>query len=100
MDHQHNFADSDWPFSCPINTRAFVTVKVLDGAQPIRLVSLESDGDWCVTCDTPADVSEYRLACLGCMFEMDSSIGAAAELAPGWLLVRDAVDSPWVKEKF
>ncbi len=45
-EHRHSFADSEWPFSDPINTAAFTTVRVVRDGYPVLLVTHDEEGDW------------------------------------------------------
>ena len=72
------------------------TVNVLDGSLPIMLVAHDSDdGMWQVLCGTTNDPDDGCIACLGCLFERDRSIGALADLPLGWYAWREGPGKPW-----
>jgi hypothetical protein len=82
-EHRHSFVDSEWPFSDPINTAAFTTVRVVRDGYPVLLVSHDEEGDWQMLCGTTNDTADALVVCLGCAYQRDRSIGELADLPPG-----------------
>lgn len=97
--HRHEFASRDWPFDDPMNAGALTSVHVVEGTLPICVVTHDADGTWQVLCGTTNDSGDGRLACLGCLFERDPSIGVLADLPRGWRAWRESVDDPWHRER-
>jgi hypothetical protein len=94
--HQHNFPLEAWPFADAVDFGAVTTRYVLDGDLPILVVSHETDGAWQVLCGEPKKpVADARVACLGCLYELDSSIGSVSDLPRGWIAWRVAPGAPW-----
>ena len=94
--HDHAFSTSEWPFDEPTNVAAYTTRHVLEGRLPILLVTHdEDDGAWQVLCGTTNDDDDGRIACLGCLYTLDRSIGELADLPLGWRAWRDSPASPW-----
>jgi hypothetical protein len=90
MSHTHKFASAEWPFAEEPNVVAVTTVHVLESQLPIVLVTHDADdGMWQMLCATTNDPEDGRVACLGCMFESDPSIGELADLPLGWRATRD-----------
>jgi hypothetical protein len=96
--HKHEFDQSDWPFTDPVNTSAITTVPVARENHPILLVTHDEDGYWQVLCGTTNDPKEGLIICLGCAFQKDRSIGQLADLPLGWRAWRKSVDHPWERE--
>jgi len=97
--HHHGFAKWEWPFSDPDNSVAFSTVRVFRENFPILLVSHDEDGDWQFLCGTTLDKKHIFVACLGCVFERDRTIGELADLPIGWTATRDYIGAPWHREQ-
>lgn len=93
--HDHQFDDSEWPFSDPTNTTSFTTRQVLIDGLPILLVSHDDDGDWQFLCDTTTDTADLKVICLGCAFQRDRSVGELADLPLGWIADRKSIHDPW-----
>ena len=93
--HAHDFLD--WPFAQPIETAVFTTAPVMEGREPIRLVTRDSDGDWQFLCDTTLEDADCRLVCLGCALERDASLRDVADLPLGWYATRDRPGAAWVR---
>ena len=96
MTHSHDF--ETWPFTDPTNTTAYTTVLVLKKQHPILLVTHDEDGDWQVLCGTTNSSDDGRVACLGCLFLLDPTIGVLADLPPGWRAWRETVADSWHRE--
>ena len=94
--HEHAFSPDEWPFTDPTNVAAITTRHVLEGRLPILLVTHDlDDSAWQVLCGTTNDPDDGRVACLGCLYARDRSIGALADLPLGWRAWRDSSSSPW-----
>ena len=88
----------DWPFQHPENSLAITMRQVLEGAEPILLVSYDdADGVWQFIGTSDACVTDGRVVCLLDVFRLDPTIAQVADLAPGWQAVREAVGSEWTR---
>jgi hypothetical protein len=96
--HSHNFAEDEWPFSVPTNALAISTVRVVCEGHPVLRVSHDKDGIWQVLCNTTTEFDHCKVACLGCCYQLDSSIGEFADLPLGWGAWRRSVRDPWIRE--
>ena len=97
--HGHGFSDQEWPFADSPNAATITTVRVIEDAFPILLVSHDDDGDWQVLCGTTNESGDGRILCLGCAFDRDRSIGQLADLPLGWRAWRKAPGSAWQRER-
>jgi hypothetical protein len=95
--HPHNFSAAEWPFEDPTNVAAISTRPVVEEGHAILLVSHDADGYWQVLCGTTNDTADGRVVCLGCLFELDPTIGELADLPRGWRAWRDSVTTPWLR---
>jgi hypothetical protein len=98
--HSHSFGANAWPFDDPADVTALTTVHVLEGRLPVLLITHdEDDGMWQVLCGTTNDPKDGCIVCLGCLYEKDPTIGDVADLPRGWMAWRDALASPWQRER-
>jgi hypothetical protein len=97
--HQHDFPESEWPFSDPLNVVAISTVQVFRQGLPIRRVSHDRDGVWQVLCGTTIDVDDAIVVSLGCAYQRDKTIGELADLPRGRTAWRDHVGGLWEREE-
>jgi len=90
----HNL--TDWPFDQPRNCGTLTTRQVLDGSEPILLVSHdEDDHGWQFIGASDATVANGKIVCLEEMARLDPTILEVADLDPGWQALRDFVGDPW-----
>ena len=88
--------EPDWPFDDPPNVTTITTVKVLDEAHPILLVTHdEDDGMWQFLCGTTNEPKDGRVVGLDCIYERDPSIAKLADLPLGWRAWRTTATSAW-----
>ncbi len=98
--HHHDFGATPWPFAEPVDVAAFTTRFVLDRTLPILLVTHDDDdGAWQILCGTTDDPEDGRIACLGCLLQLDPTIASIADLPAGWSASRKTSDSPWVRHR-
>jgi hypothetical protein len=96
--HEHRFKPDEWPFDDPINVAAFTTVGVLDQDLPVLLVTHDDeDAAWQVLCGTTNRTGDCRVVCLGCLFDLDTSIGELHDLPYGWRAERASREAPWIR---
>ena len=93
--HSHDFSDSEWPFAVAVNTTAFTTKRVVYDNYPVLLVTHDDDGSWQILCATTNAMEDCVIACLGCTFQHNRSIGELADLPLGWQAWRESEDAPW-----
>lgn len=92
--------DDDWPFDDPPNVTTIITVKVLNENYPILLVTHDGDdGTWQCLCGTTNDPKDGRVVGLGCMYELDPTIGELANLPHGWKAWRKSPKSKWKRKE-
>ena len=72
----------------------------MEGLEPVREVFHDHDGDWQFLCGTTLGTADLKLVCLGCMVEIDPTIGELAEMPPGWCATRISVGAEWIQEPF
>lgn len=88
--------NDDWPFDQPRNCTTITMRQVLDGLEPILLVSHDiEDHCWQFIGTTDANVADGRVVCLEHMADLDPTVLEVADLPPGWQAVRDEVGEPW-----
>ena len=91
-------ADS-WPFDQPRDCAVFVTREVLDRAEPILLVTHDSDDcGWQFIGSSRGTVESGRIIGLGEAVQLDPSVLQLADLPVGWHAFRESVRSPWKRE--
>lgn len=89
-----------WPFDQPPNCATLTMRQVLEGAEPILLVShTADDGGWQFTGHTDASVADARVVGLREMVELDPSILQVADLPLGWQAVRRGPGYPWQRRR-
>jgi hypothetical protein len=94
--HVHDFG-TGWPFDDAENTAIISCRHVLDGSPVLLATHDEDDGGWQLLCGQPHEVSDGRIACLGCIVARDPSLVELADLGLGWYAERDAPDAPWMR---
>jgi hypothetical protein len=99
QEHSHNFLPNAWPFADAVNTTAFASVQVLDGA-PILLVFRDHDGEWQFLHGPATEQDECCLICLGCAYDRDRGVGILAGLEPGWMASRSSPTDSWNCEPY
>lgn len=85
-----------WPFDQPRNCATFTMRQVLDGSEPILLVSHDAeDHGWQFIGSSDASMRDAKLVCLEEIVRVDSTVIEVADLPPGWQAIRSAVGEPW-----
>jgi hypothetical protein len=94
-----NTKDS-WPFDQPRNCATFTMRQVLEGSEPILLVSHDADDHgWQFIGTSDASMPDGRLVCLESIVDLDPTVVEVADLPPAWQAVREAVGSPWCRRE-
>lgn len=74
--------------------------QVLDGSEPILLVSHdEDDHAWQFIGTSDASVEDAKLVCLEDIVRLDPTVLEVADLPPGWQASRDQVGGEWARHK-
>jgi hypothetical protein len=85
-----------WPFDQPRNCATITMRQVLDGSEPILLVSHDADDHaWQFIGTTDASVPDGRVVCLEEMVRLDPTVLEVADLPPGWQAIRDKAGGHW-----
>jgi hypothetical protein len=89
-------ATDNWPFDQPRNCSTLTMRQILDGSEPILLVSHDADDHgWQFIGISDASVADGRLVCLEEIVRLDPTVLEVADLPPGWQAVRDEVGGQW-----
>ena len=90
--------DSEWPFDQPRNCATLTMRQILEGTEPILLVSHdEDDHGWQFIGTSDASVKDGRLVCLETIVRIDPTVLEVADLPPGWQAVRNSPGEKWVR---
>ena len=88
----------DWPFDQPRNCATITTRQILDGLEPIVLVSHdEDDHGWQFLGESGAVMADARVVTLEAIVELDPTVLGVADLEPGWQASRTSVGRPWTR---
>jgi len=88
-----------WPFQDPPSAQVFADATILRERQPIHFLSHDQEGVWRFH-DLDASYESVLAALpvnLSVVLELDPSLRAVADLAPGWVAFRLAVGDEWVR---
>jgi hypothetical protein len=89
-----------WPFDQPRNCATFTMRQVLDGSEPILLVSHDlDDHGWQFIGSSDASVKDAKLVCLEYIVRLDPTVLEVADLPPGWQAIRDGVGAAWTRRE-
>lgn len=96
----NDYPDPRWPFHQPRNCATFTMRQVLDGSEPILLVSHDAeDHGWQFIGTSDATVADARIVGLEEMVRLDPTVLEVADLPPGWEATREARGEPWSRHK-
>lgn len=84
-DHEHVYEATD----------VVVSVWVLRGLEPVRMVIHHSDGDWSVLCGTVDTADDLEAMPLSWLSRRRDIGRYASRLAPGRMVTRDGVLDAW-----
>ena len=85
-----------WPFDQPRNCATFTMRQVMDGSEPILLVSHdEDDHSWQFIGSSDASMADAMLVALEEVVKVDPTVLEVADLEPGWQAVRETVGGSW-----
>ncbi len=98
--HQHNFLPSTWPFELAETTLAYTSNQVIEDAAPIVLAFHDHDGEWQFLHGQVGEADECKIICMGCVYDLDPSIGILSDLPPGTMAYRDSKEGSWHSEPY
>lgn len=88
----------NWPFDQPRNCATITMQQVLNGSEPILLVSHDKDDHgWQFIGTSDTNLNDGRIVCLEHIIELDPSVLEVADMPPGWRATREYVGGPWVR---
>ena len=74
--------------------------QVLDGSEPILLVSHDADDHgWQFIGASDVSMADAKLVCLEEIVRLDPTVLEVADLPPGWQAVRDSVGGAWTRRE-
>ena len=87
---------AEWPFDSPPNVACLTVRSVVDGTQPILLVTRDADdGMWQFLSGDVANTANAMVVSLEEMVLQDSTLLHLADVEPGWMAWREDRDAPW-----
>lgn len=100
MNPNRDEVTEDWPFDQQRSCSTITMRQVLEGLEPILLVSHDADDEgWQFIGITSANVDDGRAVCLEEIVRLDPSVVEVADLAPGWQAVRERVGGRWTRRQ-
>jgi hypothetical protein len=88
----------DWPFDQPKNCVTVTTRQVVEGLEPILLVSHDSeDHGWQFIGSSGVAMADAMLVALNEVVKRDPTVIEVADLQPGWQAFRARVGGPWTR---
>jgi len=89
-----------WPFDEPRNCAAFTMRQVMDGSEPILLVSHDADDHgWQFIGSSEASMADAMIVALESVAKIDPTILEVADLEPGWQAIRTTVGGVWTRRE-
>lgn len=89
-----------WPFDQPRNCATLTVRQILDGTEPILVVSHDADDhEWQFIGSSDASLADARVVALEEMVPLDPTILEVADLPPGWQATREEVGGPWTRQR-
>ena len=90
---------SDWPFEDAPNTAVITTAGILAGTDPILRVTHDADdGGWQFLPGREVTSADARIVALSRIRKSDPSVDELADLAEGWLALREHTGAPWRRQ--
>jgi len=89
-----------WPFDQPRNCITFTMRQVMDGKEPILLVTHDADDHgWQFIGKTGANMKDAMLVCLETIVRHDPTVLEVADLPPGWEAWREGPGEKWERRE-
>jgi hypothetical protein len=93
-------APDPWPFDQPRNCATFTTRQVVEGLEPILLVSHDAeDHGWQFIGSSDGTMANALIVCLAEIVKRDSTVLEVADLLPGWQATRESVGGDWTRRE-
>ena len=90
----------NWPFDQPRNCATITMRQVIDGSEPILLVSHDAeDHGWQFIGTSDASMADAKLVCLEQIVRLDPTVLEVADLPPAWQALRERVGGKWSRRK-
>jgi hypothetical protein len=90
----------DWPFDQAPNVAAVSDAAVTSEGAPVLLVIHYSDDDsWGFFSGEPFNPERGKVIGMGQALQLDPTLRAIADLAPGWSATRADREAAWVREE-
>ena len=90
----------NWPFDQPPNCATFTTRQVIEGLEPIVLVSHDAeDHGWQFIGSSGVAMIDAKIVALGEIVKLDSTVFEVADLQPGWQALRARLGDPWTRRE-
>jgi len=88
-----------WPFADPPNLGVITLARIMDGSNPVRLVTRDADdGGWQFLDGDAAEVPDAMIVRLSRVIERDPRLADLHDLPLGWAARRDDSGQPWLRE--
>ncbi len=85
-----------WPFDDAENVATMTVRQIMDGRQPILVVTHDADdGMWQFLPGDPVEMSDAILVSLREVYDIDPSVAELADLPLGWTAQRSTPKQPW-----
>ena len=98
--HMSLTTTDNWPFDQPRNCTTLTMRQVLDGTEPILLVSHDADDHgWQFIGTSDASAADGKVVCLEHIVRLDPTVLEVADLPPGWQAVRERVGGAWMRRE-
>ncbi len=89
-----------WPFDQPPNCAIFTMRQVMNGSEPILLISHDAeDHGWQFIGSSNASKHDAMIVSLQEIVRVDSTILEVANLPVGWEAVRDKIGGTWTRRR-
>ena len=96
----NSYENIPWPFDQPPNCATFTMRQVMDGLEPILLVSHDADDHgWQFIGTSDVSMTDAILVSLKNIVRLDPTVLEVADLPPGWQAVREKVGGPWTRRE-
>lgn len=97
---EHGLQVDFWPFDQPRNCATFTMQQVMNGSEPILLVSHDAeDHGWQFIGTSDASMADAKVVCLEEIVRLDPTVLEVADLQPGWQAIRERVGGAWTRRE-
>jgi hypothetical protein len=89
-----------WPFDQPRDYATFTMRQIMDGSEPILLVSHDAGAHgWQCIGSSEVSMADAILVALEEVVEIDPTVLEVADLEPGWQAIRTTGGEAWARRK-